>query len=112
MVDELINLLSQFNYQVIRQGSLSSDSVYPDTFFTFWENEENGHSFYDNDEVSATYDFDVNVYSINPDLCYSLLDEARQLLKDNGWIITNRATDAYSDEITHIGRTMTVVKLT
>lgn len=111
MIDELITLLETFEYQVIRQGSMSQDAIYPDTFFTFLENEELGHSYYDNDEVSATYDYDVNVYSNDPDLCYSLLDDARELLKDNGWTITQRGTDVPSDEITHIGRGMTVVKL-
>lgn len=108
MEDTLIQLLESFGYPVMRQGSLSADQAYPDTFFTFWNNDEDGQSFYDNDTASVVYDFDVNVYSSNPDTAYSLLAEARKLLKTNRWIISTRGYDVPSDEITHIGRGMNV----
>ena len=41
MIDELISLLETFNVPVYRQGSLDQD--YPDTFITFWNNEEIEH---------------------------------------------------------------------
>ena len=111
MEDELIRLLQTFGYPVRRQGSLASDEEYPDTFFTFWNNEESGHSFYDNVEVSATYEYAVNVYSRDPDSVYRLLSEARELLKINNWIIASRGYDVASDEITHTGRGMVVIYL-
>lgn len=109
MVDELIQLLETLDVPVIRQGSLAPEDEYPDTFITFWNNEEEGHSFYDNEETSSTYDYDVNVYSEDPDTAYSLLDEARELLKAHDWIIYRRGYDVASDEITHIGRGMEVI---
>lgn len=111
MVDELIALLETFGYDVIRQGSLAEDESYKDTFFTFWNNNEEGQSFYDNETASATYDFDINVYSTDPDKAYTLLDNARNLLKQNGWTIITRAYDVASDEITHIGRGMRITYL-
>lgn len=109
--DNLIELLETFNMPVIRQGSLPEDEAYPATFFTFWNPDEYEHSAYDNDTASAVYSYDVNVYSSDPDTAYSLLREARKLLKQNGWIIGVRGYDAASDEITHIGRGMAVYYL-
>lgn len=111
MEDILIELLSTLKYPVIRQGSLAPDETYPNTFFTFWNNDETEHSAYDNDTVNVDYDFDVNVYSTNPDTAYQLLSQARKLLKENGWIIATRGYDVASDEITHIGRGMEILFL-
>ena len=108
MEDTLIQLLESLNYPVIRQGSLSPSQAYPDTFFTFWNTNEDGHRFYDNDTVSVVYQFRVSVYSSDPVLAYSALDAARRLLRQNGWIIAARGYDVPSDEITHIGRGMDV----
>ena len=108
MEDTLIQLLESFGYPVIRQGSLPADQAYPDTFFTFWNSTEEGQSYYDNDTASVVHDFDVNVYSTNPDTVYSILEAARKLLKGNGWIIATRGYDVASDEITHVGRGMIV----
>jgi hypothetical protein len=108
MEDTLIQLLESFGYPVIRQGSLSPEQAYPDTFFTFWNSTEDGQSFYDNDTASVVYDFDVNVYSTSPEAAYSLLTAARKLLKENNWIIATRGFDIASDEITHVGRGMIV----
>ena len=111
MEDSLIEILSTLKYPIIRQGSLAPDETYPDTFFTFWNNDETEHSAYDNDTVNVDYDFDVNVYSANPNTAYELLSQARKLLKENGWIIATRGYDVASDEITHIGRGMEVLYL-
>lgn len=109
MEDILIELLSTLKYPVIRQGSLAPDEAYPDTFFTFWNNDETEHSAYDNETANVDYDFDINVYSTDPATAYSLLGQARTLLKQNGWIIATRGYDVSSDEITHIGRGMEVM---
>lgn len=104
MEDALITLLSTFGYKVIRQGSLADGVPYPDTFFTFWNRSEEDVSFYSNESVAVAHTFDVNVYSTDPTTVYTLLDQARSLLKANGWIIATRGYDVRSDEITHIGR--------
>ena len=111
MEDNLITLLESFKYPVMRQGSLGEDEAYPDTFFTFWNNSEDGDSAYDNETVKIIHDFAVNVYSTDPDTTYSLLKQARNLLKVNGWIPVQMGYDIASDEITHTGRGMTVTYL-
>lgn len=111
MEDELITLLGSFTYPVFRQGSLSEDEPYPETFFTFWNNAEDGVSFYDNEDFLVSHSYDVNVYSSDPSLTYSLLNEARALLKTNGWTITQRGYDVSSDEVTHTGRGLTCLFL-
>lgn len=108
MEDNLISLLESLGYPVMRQGSLGENQAYPDTFLTFWCNSDDGHSFYDDETVSAVSEYSVFCYSTSPSLAYSVLDSARALLKQNGWIITQRGADAASDEITHIGRQMSV----
>lgn len=100
-----------FNLPVIRQGSLAPDEKYPDTFFTFWNNSEDGQSFYDNETATVIYDYAVNVYSTDPDKVYDLLKQARLKLKASGWTIYRRGYDIASDEITHVGRGMEIIFL-
>ena len=111
MEDALITLLETFKYPVIRQGSLGEDEAYPDTFFTFWNNSEDGDSFYDNETIKIIHNFAVNVYSTDPDTAYTLLRSARDLLKTNGWIPVEMGYDIASDEITHTGRGMQMTYL-
>lgn len=108
VVDNLIELLDSFEYPVFRQGSLAADAPYPDTFLTYWNNDESDHSSYDNDTALADWMFQVNVYSTDPDKAYDLLAEARALLKSAGYVIFDRGYDAASDEVSHTGRGMTV----
>ena len=110
MEDELIEVLEsvETGIPVIRQGSLPPDQAYPDTFFTFWNREEEGQAFYDNDVVSSRHLFDVNVYSTDAETAYSLLRKARLELKANGWVCISMGYDIASDEQTHIGRGMQV----
>lgn len=112
MIDEnLIELLGTFGYPVLRQGSMTYDQKYPDTFFTFWNNIQVEHSAYDNNTSNITYDFDVNVYSNDTEKVFELLESARNLLKSNNWIIEEMGYDVASDEITHIGKGMRVIYL-
>ena len=97
-------MLSSLGYPVIRQGSLSPNAAYPDTFLTFWNDDEDGNSFYDNECCSVVHEFSVYVYSNNPSLTYSVLRDARAVLREYGWIIASRGYDAQSDEPTHTGR--------
>lgn len=111
MEDNLIELLTTFGYDIYRQGSLAENEPYPATFFTYWNNGEYEQSAYDNDTKSVVYDFDVNVYSNDPDTVYDVLNAARTLLKQNGYITPDRGHDVISDHETHIGRGMNVQKV-
>ena len=109
MKDALISILETFGYPVRLQGSLTPDESYPESFFTFWNNETSDGSHYDNDAISYIWDFDVNFYSSNPALVNTVLLEARTLLKNNGWIISGKGYDVASDEPTHTGRQINAI---
>mgnify|MGYP001031460331 FL=1 len=111
MEDKLIEILETFGYSVVRQGSLGPDEEYPDSFFTFWNNDSPDHAHYDNAEYGTEWDFDVNFYSINPEKTYQVLADARIQLKQNKWIIPGKGYDVASDEVTHTGRGMRVFYL-
>lgn len=104
MIDLLINTLESFGYPVYRQGSLTADDVYPATFFTFWNNAVDDGGHYDDAAVNYIWNFDVNVYSTEPELVNTLLLAAKTKLINNGFIIGGAGYDVASDEITHTGR--------
>lgn len=105
----LISLLESFTFPVFRQGSVTES--YPDNFFTFWESEEDGNSYYDNLTVDVYYQFSVYFYSTNPANTYSYIEQARSLLKQNGWTIKTRGYDVASGEQSHTGRGFDVIYL-
>ena len=111
MEDNLIELLDTFGFPVIRQGSLTADTPYPDNFFTFWSNDSADGGHYDNQSVSNIYDFDVNFYSNSPDITYSKMRDAITLLRSNGYIVSGDGHDIASDEDTHTGRGVNVLFL-
>lgn len=111
MEDLLIEVLSSFGYPVRLQGSFAEDESYPNNFFTFWNNSSDSQSFYDNDESTIVYDYDVNFYSNNPEAVYTKLREAKKLLKQNGFTVSGDGHSVASDEPTHDGRGMNVLYL-
>lgn len=111
MEDTLIELLSSLGYEVYRQGSFAEGDQYPESFFTFWQTDSPDHAHYDNNDFGTAWRFDVYFYSTDPALTYSVLSDARQLLKANKWIIPSKGYDVYSDEPTHTGRGMSVLYL-
>lgn len=111
MKDLLIETLEPLGFPILLQGSLGEDEAYPDSFFTFWNNTTDGDSFYDNEENSYVWDFDLNFYSSDPAAVNSKLMEAKQLLKSQGFVVTGKGYDVYSDEPTHTGRGIHVLKI-
>ena len=111
MKDLLISTLEPLGYPIRQQGSLLPNEAYPESFFTFWNNDASGEGFYDNDETRYTWDFDLNFYSTDPDLVNSKLLEAKALLKAAGFTVTGKGHDVASDEVTHTGRGIHVLKI-
>lgn len=102
-------LENQFGYPIYLQGSLSNDEAYPDSFFTFWNNNTTDGGFYNNNETLTVWDFDLNFYSRSPLLVNSVLLEAKALLKGVGFIPDGNGYDVLSDEVTHTGRGMNLL---
>ena len=111
MEDLLIETLEQFGFPVKLQGTLLPDEPYPEHFFTFWNNNSYGQSYYDNEEETVIYNYDVNFYSINPEWVYTKLREAKDALKKAGFIVSGDGYSVASDEPTHDGRGMNVLYL-
>ena len=111
MEDLLIETLEQFGFPVKLQGALLPDEPYPEHFFTFWNNNSYGQSYYDNEEETVIYNYDVNFYSINPEWVYTKLREAKDALKKAGFIVSGDGYSVASDEPTHDGRGMNVLYL-
>ena len=111
MKDLLIQTLETMGYPIILQGSLGADEPYPESFFTFWNNDVPGNEFYDNEEHSYIWDFDLNFYSIDPTLVNTKLLEAKTKLKQAGFVVSGKGYDVASDEPTHTGRGIHVLKI-
>lgn len=96
-------------WQCILQGSMSKEDEYPDSFFTFWNNQTDDAGFYDNNETQTIWNFDLNFYSNDPALVNGVLLEAKALLKAVGFIPNGSGYDVLSDEPTHTGRGMNLL---
>lgn len=110
MKQTLIELLSVLGYPVFLQGSLNPSDPYPDSFFTFWNFNNDDTAFYDNDTHRAVWGFWVYFYSTSPALVESVPEQARQILKSNGFILQGKATDISVDRPTHTGAMFTIYK--
>jgi hypothetical protein len=106
LIDTVFN---HFHYPVYQQGSMSDSEKYPDSFFTFFNNETNDDRFFDNQETVTIWDFDLNIYSVDPEVVNGTLREAKQLLKAAGFIVNGLGYDVLSDEETHTGRGINVL---
>lgn len=100
---------SKYNYPIILQGSMSEDETYPNSFFTFWNNDTFDGEFYDNKESITTWDFDLNFYSNDPFLVDSVLGDVIKLLKEKLFIVDGKGHDVMSDEISHTGRGINIL---
>lgn len=111
MKDLLINILESFGYPVFQQNTLGESEEYPDSFFTFKNMNTYDDEFYDNIEHSTIWNFIVSFYSNDPSLVNTKLLEAKQLLKEKGFIVGGKGHDVASDEPTHTGRGINVQKI-
>lgn len=109
MEDLLISILETLGYPVYLQGSLLPDEPYPDSFFTFWNDDSDGTSYYSNKENAIVWSYSLNFYSNNPTLVNTKLLEAKELLKAQGWVVSGAGYSVMSDEPTHTGRGITVL---
>lgn len=111
MKELLVNLLESFGYPVFLQGTLHEDEAYPKHFFTFFNNDSSDQNHYDNKAIAYVWNFDVMFYSIDVELVQTMIEQARILLKQNGFIISGKGFDVMSDEPTHTGRGFTALKI-
>lgn len=107
MREKLINLLESFGYPVHLQGSLLSVDDYPDSFFTFWNFQNDGDLFYDNESYASDFGYWIYFYSSDPELIENKTNEVKAVLKKNKFIVQG-PIDARSDIKSHIGKMLTI----
>lgn len=108
MKEQLITLLSTYGFPIFEQGSLNEGDVYPESFFTIWNDGTSDGVAYDNDAINLIWNFTIYFYSIDETLVNTILPQLRELLKQNEWIPQGVGYDVPSDEITHTGRAIDV----
>lgn len=91
------------------QGSLSDTKDYPESFFTFWNNDTMDGEFYDNEENVTTWDFDLNFYSTDVQLVNTIFEDLKRPLKEAGFIVDGVGYDLLSDVDTHTGRGINII---
>ena len=108
--NNLVVLLETLNYPVFLQGSLNPDEQYPDSFFTFWNFDTPETAFYDDAANRAVWGFWIYFYSVDPVLVEQMSEQARQLLKQHGYILQGKPNDISVDRPTHSGVMFTTYK--
>lgn len=103
MKKKLIEILKRFGYPVYLQGTIAPGDPYPDTFITFYVNDSDDGNHYDDRPANWIWDFDVFLYSNNPELVNSKPDEIRKALAAEGFIPRGKGWDIPSDEPSHTG---------
>ena len=103
MKERLIEVLSSFGFPVFLQGSLNEGDAYPETFITFWTNNADDGSHYDDLPANWVWEFDVYVYSSDPRVVNGLPDQVRRALSAAGFVPRGKGWDVASDEPTHTG---------
>lgn len=103
MKRKLIEILSRFGYPVYLHGTIAADEAYPDTFITFQVTEADDGSHYDDRPANWIWDFEVFLYSNDPETVNSKPDEIRRALAAEGFIPRGKGWDIPSDEPTHTG---------
>ena len=111
VIEDLMEILSKYDVPVYKQGSMSDEEEYPETFITFWNSNSTDHSHYDNDNYGVTWDYQISVYSSDPTQTYSLIEDIRKDLKRAGWTVPGKGYDTTSDEPTHTGRAIEAIFL-
>lgn len=111
MRSEVYDLLSSFGYPVFLSGTLNTDSGYPDAFFTFWNDTSDDKSFYDDQPTRAVMDYDVIFIAKNPALVEEISEQARLMLRSNGYVVSGKPTDVTVERPPYTGAEFTATKM-
>lgn len=108
MTDTLCEILSSFDYPLYLHGTLDPGDKYPDSFFTYLNFATPETAFYSNNPQAAIWGYYVYFYSTDRETAETVIEQARQALKQVGFIPNGRSIDAVSDRSSHTGRMFTV----
>ena len=102
-------VLSATGYEYARQGSYAEAGELPATFFTFWNLSTPEESFYDNQPTKKVWEWQIYLYTKDPALMYSLMDDTLSMARSAGFVLQGRARDIDSGEPGYVGRTATLL---
>lgn len=108
MEDLLISLLETLGYNVIKQGTLDVSEETPNAFFTYWNTSSPRTSHYDNKFHEVIYYYQIQFYSNDISIIDSTVEQAIELLENNGFELEDDPTDGYSDEPSYTSKTFDV----
>lgn len=101
--------LESFQLPVYLQGSMSEGEDYPDTFLTYYIQDDREESHADNSDWLKSYTVQVAVYSNDIDVKDRMIENIRQKLKANDYKY-QLGGDVESDTSTHTGYMQQFIK--
>lgn len=107
MKNKLVELLESLGFKAYLQGSFTTNKDYPASFFTYWNFETDIDKYFSNFEYRCIWSFWINFYSCEEDVD-KMMEKARKMLKDNGWIVRGKGQDSNSDNPDYAGRELEI----
>ena len=94
---------------VYQQGTLSDTDDVPDEYFTYFVTETDDDRHYDNDAVRTVWSIELNFYSTDPARAFSVLRQAKPVLKAAGFTCPGSGYDvSVDDPEIHTGQGMLI----
>ena len=107
--EALERILSATGCEYVRQGSFSESDEIPDTYFAFWNFDTPEDSFFDNSPTRTVWYWQVYLYTKDPSIMYSKMDELLALARQSGFVLDGRAWDIATGEVGYVGRTVRLI---
>lgn len=108
MENKLVSILGGLKltneFDVILQGTLDPEEVYPEHFFTYWNWETPRESFYDNSYSKVNWAFQIVAYSTDRTFLSVMVKEALKELERNGFIIEDNGEDISTSDKHHTAK--------
>lgn len=111
MENKLCEILNNLNlsqeYKVMLHGSLDSESIKPNNYFTYWCWDNARASYYDNKHSKNLMGYQICAYSKDEDDFLSeMLDQATKALEDNDFNIEDDWTDLSTSDKNYTAKVM------
>lgn len=108
-VDNMLkDIINELGFDLYAQGSFTSSSDYPSSFFTYTQIDSEVDRHYDNQDNRTVWSFWLNFYTTEWSTVQTVLDRVRNLLKENNWLVPNRGRTVESDSEDHVGKELTI----
>lgn len=104
MWSKLQEVFEEVGLTYSRQGSFTEGEELPESFFTFWNADTESIFHYDDDDHKTQWFWYVYLYTKNPAIMYSKLEEFIKLAKEKGFNVDGKGIDIPSDVPDYLGR--------